>query len=97
MDRQKNGAHSSVVAAGPLVGLLMLGSCAAPAPEPEVETTDAVAFEAARVIVGNGDVIENGILVVEDDRLTAVGDSAVIEVATGARGSILLAGRSCRR
>ena len=84
MYRQKNGVHSSVAAAGPLAGLLLLGSCAAPTPEPEAEATDAVAFEGARVIVGNGDVIENGTFVVEDDRLTAVGDSATIEVPAGA-------------
>ena len=93
MYRQKNGAHSSVVPAGPLVGLLLLGSCAAPAPEPEAEATDAVAFEGVRVIVGNGDVIENGTFVVEDDRLTAVGDSAAIEVPAGAT-RVDLAGRT---
>ena len=93
MYRQKNGAHSSVVPAGPLVGLLLLWSCAAPAPEPEAEATDAVAFEGARVIVGNGDVIENGTFVVEDDRLTAVGDSAAIEVPAGAT-RVDLAGRT---
>ena len=93
MYRQKNGAHSSVVPAGTLVGLLLLGSCAAPAPEPEAEATDAVAFEGARVIVGNGDVIENGTFVVEDDRLTAVGDSAAIEVPAGAT-RVDLAGRT---
>ena len=86
MYRQKNGARSPVVTAGLLVGLLLLGSCGAPAPapEPEAEASDAVAFEGARVIVGNGDVIENGTVVVEDDRLIAVGDSAAIEVPAGA-------------
>ena len=93
MYRQKNGAHSSVVAAVPLVGLLLLGSCAAPAPEPEAEATDVVAFEGARVIVGNGNVIENGTFVVEDDRLTAVGDSATLEVPAGAT-RVDLAGRT---
>ena len=93
MCRQKNGAHLSVVAAGPLVGLLLLVSCAAPAPESQAEATDAVAFEGAQVIVGNGDVIENGTLVVEDGHLTAVGDSAMIEVPAGAT-RVDLAGRT---
>ena len=95
MYRQKNRVHSSVVAAGPLVGLLLLGSCAAPPPEPEpeAEATDAVAFEGARVIVGNGDVIENGTFVVENGRLTAVGDSGAVEVVAGAT-RIDLAGRT---
>ena len=93
MYRQKNRVHSPVVAAGPLVGLLLLGSCAAPPPELEVETTDAVAFEGARVIVGNGDVIENGTIVVENGRLTAVGDSAAVEVVAGAT-RVDLAGRT---
>ena len=95
MYRQKNRVHSSVVAAGPLVGLLLLGSCAAPPPEPEpeAEATDAVAFEGALVIVGNGDVIENGTIVVEADRLIAVGESDAIEVPAGAT-RIDLAGRT---
>ena len=93
MYRQKSGARSSVVVTGSLLGLSLLGSCAAPAPEPEAEATDAVAFEGARVIVGNGDVIENGTIVVEDGRLTAVGDSAAVEVVAGAT-RIDLAGRT---
>ena len=76
-----------------MLGLLLLGSCAAPVTEPEAEPTDAVAFEGARVIVGDGDVIENGTIVVEADRLTAVGESAAIEVPAGAT-RVDLAGRT---
>ena len=49
--------------------------------------------KAHGVIVGNGDVIENGTIVVENGRLTAVGDRAVVEVAAGAT-RVDLAGRT---
>ena len=37
-----------------------------------------------RVIVGNGDVIENGTLLVEQGRLAVVGDANTVEVPVGA-------------
>lgn len=52
--------------------------------EPEPEPTGVTAYEGARIIVGDGGVIETGILVVDQDRLTAVGDSASVEVPAGA-------------
>ena len=68
-----------------LLFLLSLATaCATPPAEPEPEPTDAVAYEGARVIVGNGDVIENATLVVEDGRLLAVGSVDAAQVPAGA-------------
>lgn len=52
--------------------------------EPEPELAGVTAYEGARIIVGDGGVIETGTLVVDQDRLTAVGDSASVEVPEGA-------------
>ncbi len=72
----------SGLAVGPLLAVLLAAACGGEAPAPE--PTGVTAFEGARVIVGNGDVIESGTLVVDQDRLTAVGDSAAVEVPEGA-------------
>ena len=80
-------SRTAVFVATPLlVSLALASACSAPAPEPEPEpeATDAVAFEGARVIVGNGAVIESATIVVEDDRLIAVGTSDTVEVPAGA-------------
>ena len=66
-----------------LLALVLPTACAAP-DVPEPEPTDASAYEGGRIIVGNGDVIENGTLVVEQGSLTVVGDSSTIEVPAGA-------------
>jgi len=42
------------------------------------------AFEGARLIVGDGRVIENATLVVEDARITQVGQTADVRVPAGA-------------
>ena len=57
-------------------------ACGGEAPEPE--PTGVTVYEGARVIVGDGAVIEAGTLVVDQDRLTAVGDSASVEAPEGA-------------
>jgi len=82
--RQKDESWPSIITIVPLSGLLLLGACTAPTPEAEPEMSDAVAFEGARVIVGNGAVIEGGTIVVEADRLVAVGDADTVAVPTGA-------------
>ncbi len=78
-------------AAGSLLALLLAAACGGEAPAPEA--TGVTAYEGARVIVGNGDVIEAGTLVVDQDRLTAVGDSASVEVPEGA-ARVDLSGRT---
>ena len=78
-------------AAGPLLAVLLTAACGGEAPAPEA--TGVTAYEGARIIVGNGDVIETGTLVVDQDRLTAVGDSASVEVPEGA-ARVDLSGRT---
>ena len=50
-------------------------------------------FEGARVLVGDGGVIENATLIVDDDRLVAVGRSDEVEVPAGA-ARVDLSGRT---
>src|SRR5262249_46400022 len=57
--------------------VLLAGSAAAQTP--------VTVFEGARVITGDGDVIENGSIVVEGSRFVAVGRRADVFVPAGAR------------
>ena len=68
---------------------LAAGACA-PEPEPIVLTPGLSAFTGARLIVGDGETIENGTMVVRDGRIEAVGasdavmapeDAAVVDLA----------------
>ena len=70
-----------------LVGLLsitlVLAACA-PAAEEPAPATNVTVFEGARIIPGDGSApIENGSIMIQDDRITAVG--ANIEVPAGAQ------------
>ncbi|WP_419861258.1 amidohydrolase family protein [Candidatus Palauibacter sp.] len=57
------------------------------------DATDAVAYEGARVIAGDGSVIESGVFVVEAGRFAAVGASGEVEVPDGAE-RVDLSGRT---
>ena len=84
------------IAARPLLGALLLAvavGCGAPPAEPEPAQTNAIAYEGARVIVGNGDVLDTGTLLVENDRLLAVGPTDVVQVPDGAE-RVDLSGRT---
>ncbi len=62
------------------LGLLVLASCAAPTP-----ATDAVVFEGARLIVGDGSApIENATFVVDDGQFVQVGSTNEVAVPAGA-------------
>ena len=50
-----------------------LGACSAPEPEPIEPTPGLTAFTSARLIVGNGDTIESGTMVIRDGRIEAIG------------------------
>jgi imidazolonepropionase-like amidohydrolase len=78
-------------AAAFLLAAMLAAACGGEAPAPEA--TGVTAYEGARVIVGNGDVIETGTLVVDQDRLAEVGDSASVEVPEGA-ARVDLSGRT---
>ncbi len=78
-----NTAHSYVPVGGLLVLALLLSGCAATAPDEPAAST-ATVFEGARVIVGDGQTIENATFVVDDTRFVAVGASGSVEVPEGA-------------
>lgn len=78
MFRNRTGA----VCATPSAALLLLGACA---PTGEAPQSNAVVFEGATVIVGDGsDPIENGVFVVEDGRFVAAGAADAVMAPDGA-------------
>jgi imidazolonepropionase-like amidohydrolase len=64
--------------------LTLASACGAPVEAPEAVQSDAIAYEGARLIIGDGEVIENGTLVVEHDRLVSVGGESSVVVPDGA-------------
>ena len=71
-----------VILVGFAAGLVV--ACSAPDTESPPAATSVTAFEGARAIVGDGDVIENATLLVDDTRLVAVGAAADVVVPPGA-------------
>ena len=70
-----------------------LGACGAPEPEPIEPTPGLTAFTSARLIVGNGDTIESGTMVVRDGRIEAIGSTENVTVPEDA-STIDLSGRT---
>ena len=66
-----------------LVFASLAAACASPDSSGTPATSAATLFEGARVIVGDGTVIENGAFVVEDGRFTTVGQSGAITLPEG--------------
>ena len=64
-----------------LLSLGLASSACAEAPE---AASGAVVFEGARVIVGDGSLIEDAVFVVEDGRFSAVGAAGEVEAPAGA-------------
>ena len=60
---------------------VLAGACGAGS---DASGSGAVAFEGARVIVGNGNVIEDAVFVVEDGRFAQVGAAGDVDVPGGA-------------
>jgi imidazolonepropionase-like amidohydrolase len=78
----------NVVAVAAIVVLALLAGCASsPSAQP------ATAYEGARLIVGDGSVIEDATLVVEGARIAQVGRRAEVRVPAGAR-RVSLAGKT---
>ncbi len=76
------------------LALLPLGlPLAACAEAPEAGSSDAVIFEGARVIVGDGGVIEDAVFVVEDGRFAEVGAAGEVAAPAGA-ARVDLAGKT---
>lgn len=79
------GARNQMRAVGIPVALLSLSLASSACAEvPEAGSSDAVVFEGARVIVGDGGVIEDAVFVVEDGRFSAVGAAGEVEAPAGA-------------
>ncbi len=79
------GARNQTRAVAIPAALLSLGlGLSACAEAPEDGGSDAVVFEGARVIVGDGGVIEDAVFVVEDGRFGAVGAAGEVEEPAGA-------------
>jgi imidazolonepropionase-like amidohydrolase len=95
MRRQLIPSRPSVAVPALLLSTLVVVSACGGSPpaEPQPVTSDAIAYEGARLIIGDGEVIENGTLVVERDRLLAVGSADTVDVPDGAV-RIDLAGRT---
>src|SRR6185503_17688033 len=69
-----------------LLALAIPGLLAAQAPTNPVKGTGTVVLKAARVIDGTGAApIQNGVVVVTDDRIVAVGAAGAVSVPAGAR------------
>ena len=71
-------AHWYMLGAGVLALAVVVPGCSAPEAPPPVST--ATAFQGARVIVGDGQVIENATFVVDGGRFVAVGATGEVEV-----------------
>ena len=79
------GARNQMRAVAIPAALLSLSlASSACAEAPEAGSSDAVVFEGARVIVGDGGVIEDAVFVVEDGRFRAVGAAGEVEAPAGA-------------
>ena len=68
-----------------LTALPLVAACSTPAPEQAPAATDVTVFDGARVLVGDGTVIENATFVIDDDRLVSVGRGGEVDVPAGAQ------------
>lgn len=84
MDRRKAESRAAGVAGVLALIVLVSAACSAPTPEPDTDAVTGTAYEGARVIVGDGQVIENATFVVDDGRFVAVGAAGEVEVAASA-------------
>src|SRR5688572_10272975 len=71
------------------LGLVLLTGCAVP----PTSTQPVTAYENARVIVGDGRVIDSATLLVQGDRITQAGPTASVRVPAGAT-RVSLAGKT---
>ncbi len=76
-----------------LVAVLTVSACSSSAPEQAAPASTATIFEGARLILGDGQTIENGAFVVDGARLTLVGNAGSVAAPAGAR-RVDLAGKT---
>jgi imidazolonepropionase-like amidohydrolase len=78
-------AYRGAVTRTALGVLLVLGAACSEAPSaPPAARNGVVAFEGARLIIGDGQVIERGTLVIDGDRIQAAGAPGATAVPAGA-------------
>lgn len=83
MDRLENEWRWGVAAT--LALTLCFAACSGPSPEPTPEKTEAVTvYEGARLILGDGEVIDDGTFAVVDGQFSAVGVSGEVDVPADA-------------
>lgn len=75
------------------LGLLVASGCSSPAPQQPAPASTVTAFEGARLIIGDGQVVENATFLVDGTRLVQVGPSASVQAPAGAT-RVDLAGRT---
>lgn len=81
MSGASSRAHFAATVLAPFALVVSAGACNAGSDSP---ASSAVAFEGARVIVGNGAVIEDAVFVVDGDRFTQVGAAGELVVPEAA-------------
>jgi imidazolonepropionase-like amidohydrolase len=87
MRRSKTEPRYSNVAAGLFSTLLAMSACSGTAPEPAPERGPVTVYAGARVIVGDGQVIESALFTVDENggRFLAVGPAGEVSVPEGAK------------
>ena len=80
-------------AAALLVGAALAVACSGSAPEQAAAVSTATAFQGARLIVGNGQAIENATFIVDNGRITQAGATDDVQVPAGA-ARVDLAGKT---
>ena len=81
MSRATRDSRSAVTQFAVLPLIALLWACAPGSDAPE---STAVAYEGARVIVGDGTVIDDAVFVVDDGLFTQVGAQGAVEIPDGA-------------
>ncbi len=87
MHRLQTQLHSMGVAPGLLLTLLAMSACSGPAREQAAEEPDTITvYEGARLIVGNGQVIESAAFAVDNGngKFISVGAAGEVDVPAGA-------------
>lgn len=86
MNGQKIRRIQRIVVLAPLViTVIALGACGKPSQPTPSAQSNAVLFEGARLITGDGSAIENGAFVVADGRFAAVGAAGQVAAPAGAK------------
>ena len=84
MHRRNTEFSSQGVAGGLALIVLASSACSATTPEPGPDAVTGTVYEGARVIVGDGRVIQNATFVVEDGQFVVVGAAGDVDVSTAA-------------